>query len=170
MKNLKISSPLLGLILVVVFLGGLQAFMAYRVKQMAAELAEMKVQKAALDYVNEQRAMKVEALKKAEVELSDLMVKRFKDGVDFYASLNAIMSKNKMEKPLVVPISMDQGVVAAKVDVTGSYNSLLLFLGDMRQGPKGLRVDSLSVSAASKDQVKVSMSVSGLLEVTSGDR
>lgn len=171
MKNLRISSSLLGVTLLVLLVAGGQAFLVYKIKQMPSEVAEMRVQKAALDFVNEQRALKLEALKKADAELSGLMVKRFKDGVDFYASMNSLMGQNKLEKPIVVPLSMDQGqgVVAAKVDVSGNYESLLLFLGDARRGPNALRIDSISVSAASKDQIKVSMSVSGLLEVKSGD-
>ncbi|ACZ19277.1 hypothetical protein Taci_1045 [Thermanaerovibrio acidaminovorans DSM 6589] len=170
MRSPKLSSTTAGLILGGLILGLAQGGVIYMIKRLSSEVAEMKVQKSALDYSNEQKALKLESLKRAEAELSGLVAKPFKDGVDFYASINSILSQNGLDKPLVLPASVDQGAVSAKVTVTGGYESLLITLGNMRRYPKAIRVDSLSIDAASDDKVKISMSVSGLMEVTSGDK
>ena len=163
MKRLAVPwFPVLLGSLALLVLGG-QFLLSRQAQDLRALVEELRVQRSALNYANDQQALRVGGLKKAQTSLEEVAYRPFESAVGFYSFLDDLIDAQGLARGNVIPAAAAPGRFAVQVEVMGDYYGVMKLLAALRQGSRALRVESFSLEALSADRVRGNLTVGTLV-------
>jgi len=106
---------------------------ANEVTTLRKEIARLEEERTLYELQIERAASEARAYEDARLKLLKYPMRILEDEVSFYSGVESALTRNEISVADVHPVEGEKGVVAAQVNFTGSYVSVLKAITDWRQ-------------------------------------